>query len=336
MTDYNSSDVAPNPNPEGVAVFRPKVLGQSSTVRQEMSRYGTASVGLQVFANSGTPVEVDAGSMVVTVYKRTSFDQSDDIMGTPTVIDPNDITSPESGVYEFTMGPAFTQDLCLVNIQWQYRVQGIDHTFWDFYQVLDPMPTFDQLSDDERGVVRRVSYMFADLYDSVDGGPHLKEEFQTHFGTETIARCMQLACDRINITSQPYTHYSVVGNGGKQFPPTHYSVLVMGTYLEVVRHLVRSYIEQPTMAGGPNVAFLDRTNYSDRWRQILADEKDDYDKAVRSFKRSLLGLGGGSLLVSGGIFGAAGGQWRSGAYAGSARAMRFYPISYVVSYGRTS
>jgi hypothetical protein len=333
MSDYESSNTAPSPNPEGIKVFRPKILGQVATIRQEISRFSTASIGLQVNVN-GQPANVDAGSMSVEVYKRTDFAPGADSLGDQ-VTGPFEIANPDTGVYEFRLGSPVTQDLCLLSIKWVYRVQAEDYEFWDYYQVLDPMPTFDLLSDGERGIVRTVGYMFADLYDSVDGGPHLKEEFQTHFGTETIARCLELACNRINITSQPYTNYSVIGNG-KQFPEKHYSVLIIGTYLEVIRHLIRSYTEQPTMSGGPGVAYLDRSNYADRWRQILADEKDDYDKAVRSFKRSLLGLGGGSLLVAGGIFGSAGGFWRSGAYAAQTRAARFgYPISYVVSYGRT-
>lgn len=321
VDDYSSST-----SPQGVAIYRPKILGQSSIVRQEISRYGSSSIGLQVVAN-GTNVDVDSGSLHVVVYVRSIF-TSDDTLGIANPIPDANITQADTGVYEFTLDGSFTGDLALLSIQWVYSVQGNAYTFWDYYQILDPMPVFDSLNDGERGVVRIVINMFADLYDSVEGGPHLKEEFQTHFGTETIARCLELACNRVNITSQPYTNYTVGLGQTNRFPPTNYSVLVFGTYLEVVRHLIRSYTEQPQMAGGPGIAILDRSSYIGRWRDILNDEKDDYARAVRSFKRGLLSLGSGSLLVAGGIFGQSG-YWRSGSYAASQRAARFYPMSFV-------
>lgn len=331
MTDpfdsYSQSTAPATANPDGSSVYSPKVLGQQAVIRQEISRYATIRIGFQIYINDalGDP---DPGSVQALVYKRTNFNDSNtlgDLVPTPP-IDHEDI-----GVFSMVLGPEITDSLGHITIQWTYLVDGETYEFWDYYQIREQMPIYDTLSENERGIVSMVNLMFADLYDSVDGGPHLKEEFQTHFGTETIARCLVLAGNRLNTTSQPYTSY-VVGDGysGQRFPQEALPLLIQATYLEVLRHLVRSYVEQPNVSGGPGVAFLDRRDYMDRWRTVLNDEKEDFEKAVRSFKRGLLGLGGGSLIVAGGIFGAA--TWfKSGMYAMQARGARFmYPISTVI------
>lgn len=314
-----------SPNPSGPFVYTPKITGQVAISRQEISQYGSTHVGINIVAN-GVPVAPD--SIKATVYQRVAFEPSDDALGAPTLIAQSSLILESVGVYSFILGPSFTSQLSLTSVFWQYSVGGSDYIYWDYYEVLEPMPTYDALSDNEKGVLRLVTNMFGDLYDSVDGGPHLKEEFQTHFGTERVAQCMQLSVHMINSTSQPYTKYTIGVIGGKAFPEDFYSILVRGTYLEVVKHLIRSYTEMPTVSGAVGVAMVDRQNYTDRWRAILQDEKDDFAKAVRSFKRSLLNLGGGNLIVSGGIF-AQSNYFRPGGYSLATRGARFYPVSYV-------
>lgn len=329
MTDPNtpSSSTAPYPNPDGQYTYTPKVLRQVSVVRQELSQWSSTRVGLEILTTDNALV--DPTTIQVTVYQRTAETISNDPYGLPgLVIDGADLTHEETGVYSFLLDQEITQELSLVSVHWEYTIDTRNYQYWSHYEVLEPMPTYDSLTTGEKGVVALVTNMFGDLYDSVNGGPHLKEEFQTHFGTERIAQCMELAMSRINTTSQPYTHYNVGAGVGKRFPPESYSILIMGTYLEVVRHLIRSYTEIPTINGGPGVAYTDRSNYVDRWRAILNDEKEDYAKAIRSFKRDLLGLGRGSLIVAGGIFGQAN-YFRPGMWSAAARGLRFYPMSYV-------
>lgn len=67
---------------------------------------------------------------------------------------------------------------------------------------------------------------------------------------------------------------------------------------------------------------------------MLADEKPEFTSAVKMAKRSLLNLGRGSLLVSGGIYGgSARGFYVPGIYASQTRAFRFYPAAPAVSWG---
>lgn len=332
MTDPTQNpSTAPIPNPEGIYTFSPKVLGQSSTVRQELSRFATENVGIQIFVDD-TYADPDTGSLSVEVYYRTDF-QDINPYGVPTDLTDH-IVKEDVGVYSFKLPTSLTSNLGLLTIHWQYKVIGEPYDYWDYYQVIEPMPIYDTLSDGERGIVKMVSMMFGDLYDSVDGGPHLKEEFQTHYGTETLALCLQLAANRINISSQPWTNYVIGDNnpGGSRFPANGYPILMMATYLEVVRHLIRSYTEQPNILGGPGVAYTDRRDYVDRWRNILNDEKEDYDNAIRNFKRSIMSLGGGNLIVSGGIFGTAYGRYPGSLWNMANRAGRFYPMTFISRY----
>jgi hypothetical protein len=332
MTEPENWTTAPVPNPDGQYVYSPKVLGQSSRIRRQISLYSSTPVGISIVQQGeSTDPDISGPDFVIAldIYVKSSF-STDDPLGDLTHVPVEDLTHEDVGIFSFVISPVITQNRCLVTFKWSYTASGIDYVYWDYYEVIEPMPTYDAFSDNEKDIVRIVSEMFEDLYDSVEGGPHLKEEFQTHFGTETVARCMELACHRINSTSQPYTNYNVGAGVGDAFPMKFYSVLVMGTYLEVVRHLIRSYTEYSVIEGGPGVAYVDRSSYADKWRAVLNDEKDDYAKAVRSLKRSLLGLGGGSLIVSGGIFGQAN-YFRAGQYAMSARAGRFYPVSFVVA-----
>jgi hypothetical protein len=321
-----SSSTAPLPNPQGKYVYTPKITGQTAITRQEISQYSSTKIGLQVVSDQNN---VDPDDISVTIYQKTAFTSTDDPLGPGLTYGVSDIDREDVGVYSIILDNSYTQDLSLIAANWKYILLGKTYQYWDYFEVLQPMPTYDAMSDGEKGVIRLVSNMFEDLYDSVDGGPHLKEEFQTHFGTETIARCMELACHRINSTSQPYKNFNVGAGVGEKFPEAYYSILVMGTYLEVVRHLIRSYTEYPVMQGGPGVSFVDRSAYVDRWRAILQDEADDFKRAVRSFKRSFLGLGGGSLLVAGGIYGAMN-RFKPGGWAMAARGTRFmYPIAMV-------
>ena len=84
--------------------------------------------------------------------------------------------------------------------------------------------------------------------------------------------------------------------------PVLAGLLEWATYLEVIRHLIRSYTEQPD-AQGIQTARLDRRQYADAWRRILQDEEPDFRKALDQYKFAAMGLGRASVLVAGGIYG---------------------------------
>ena len=192
------------------------------------------------------------------------------------------------------------------------------------------MPTYDGFSDAEKGAIQMIVNLFADTYDSMTGGPHLIEEFQTKFTVERIAQLTNWAVQKMNMTKQPITNWvlSSPGQAGT-FPPNWYGLLIMGGYLETLKHLIRSYVEQPDIRNA-DVAYLDRRDYLARWQSVFQMEEKEYDEMLTLTKRKLMGLGSTSMLVSGGIFGGGSGGnglFVSGAYAAATRAFRVYPAA---------
>lgn len=313
---------------EGLGVFSPKAFS-FSIARKQLSQGSGGSLGLRILGPNGQLV--DATDVSVELYRDTDFDETnnyedehpygDSIRTWSTA----EVAHEETGVYSVDLTPTLTAERGNYAAVWTYTVDGSPLTFTDHLQVIEPMPTYDNLREEEKAVVEQVSWMLADLFDSTNGGPHLQEPFQTHFGYERIAQLLHLGATRINVTSIPVTNYGV-GEGSSKFPEILQPFLVLGTYLEVVRHLVRSYVEQPNFVG-MNVTYTDRRDYLQRWQSVLADEKRDFDKALVQAKRKLLGLGRGALLVSGGIYGGGARGWFKGMYAAQTRSMRFYPYA---------
>jgi hypothetical protein len=137
---------------------------------------------------------------------------------------------------------------------------------------------------------------------------------------------------KFNVLGYPVTEFGV-GRDDPAIPANFTNLLLWGTKLEAMRHLITSYTEIPDFR---NIAttYTDRRDYQQRWMAVLADEKPDYDKAVKMAKRSLLKLGRGSILVAGGIYGgSARTMFVPGLFTAMTRSMRFYPAAPSVSWG---
>lgn len=317
--------------PSGEFIYSPK-LRNRSVVRKQLSRYSSQIIGLNIkgfINNTESFVDPDAGTVTLTLYLEDNPDTE-----TPpgnflaSATDTAGLTHVSTGVYSYTLQPDQTIDATLITGVWTYKVSGAQFKYIDFYQVVDPMPVYESLSSTQQQIVQQTNWMMGDLYDSTDGGPHLIEEFQTKFGFERLAQLLVIACQRLNYESQPLTKFVVGDQIGNQLPDQWMGILQWGHYIEVIRHLARSYVEQPQIDGGPGVAYANRRDYLNRWQNILSEEEPDYKHAVRIFKRKQLNLGSGAMLVSGGIFGRAGGFFRS-SYSAQARSVRFGPISWV-------
>jgi len=321
-------------SPTGDYIYSPS-LRQSSVVRNQISRFGIATIGIRVTGSSGA-VDADTSTVELNIYQESDFDDVDPIG--PLIITATegvDIDHPEVGVYTYTINPPVTNIVCLLKAVWTYQVGGVNLTYTEHLQIRDPMPTYDGFSDDEKGAVQMIVNLFADSYDSTTGGPHLIEEFQTKFTNERIAQLLNWAVQKMNMTKQPITGWmlSTPGTAGN-FPPPYWGLLIMGGYIEVLKHLVRSYVEQPDIRNA-DVAYLDRRDYQQRWKAVLEDEKEQYDQMLVLVKRKMMNLGASSMLVSGGMFGGSGrgGLFVAGGYAAATRSMRFYPAAPSVSWG---
>jgi hypothetical protein len=141
------------------------------------------------------------------------------------------------------------------------------------------------------------------------------------------------AATMFNTAAIPLTYFGV-NIGEKSFPPATSGILIWGLRLEIMRHLSRSYVEVPVFAN-MSVTYTDRTNYQQRWLMQLQEETPRYEKALLRFKRSMLKLGRGSLLVAGGPYFGVGGRgiFMPGMYSAQVRAFRFYPAAPAISWG---
>jgi hypothetical protein len=367
--------------PSGVNVFTPKVRDES-LVRKFLSLGGTGYVAISIQDGSGPqaqPVDPDPGSLSLTLWFN-------DVLTTP-AIDPthpygtqmqlitaDSIIRSDTGKYYYSIGPALTQNRGLITAVWNYQINGVAFTFTDHLQVLDPMPLYDSLSDQDKTTVEQVTWFFGDMYDSTEGGPHLIEEFQTKWNYERIAQMMSIAVMRMNYlgnygnppttwsigdtastgyttdgqtitvtqtfmsgasTSTTFTTPSSTTGGSGSVPSNMQGLVVIGTYIECMRHFRDSYTELPARPG-MDVTYTDRRDYWNRWQANLQAELQTWEQQVKLAKRSLLGLSRGALLVAGGIYGGSAlGIFQAGTYASQVRSWRFYPAAPAIMFGAT-
>lgn len=306
------------------AVFSPKV-SDSALARRFVSQNGSGYISVGIY-NGQTPVDADSISIKLYFNDGTAEPPGTLVFSGDSTM----ISHDGTGQYSMDIGPQYTGQRGFISAVWSYEVNSNDFTYTDSLQILDPMPLYERLSDDERSVVEMVSWMFADSFDSTEGGPYLFETYQGHFNYERIAQLMRVATFRINTTGNPPTEFDVGGIPGQYTPVPSFmkGTLVIGSYIEVLKHLVRNYNEIPVYQGA-DITFADRRDYSQRWASTLADEEANYKSMVIQAKRKLLGLGSTAMLVGGGFWSIGSGY---GAYGGSlftlmARGAKFYPAA---------
>jgi hypothetical protein len=205
----------------------------------------------------------------------------------------------ETGVYRLTLSSAETATHGLYYVVFTYDLGAIAQECRIDIEVSAARESaYMALPDTARLLVERVWNRFEDLFDSAIGGPHLREYAQSSFGRDRVSELLVTALGRLNIVAQPHQTYSL-----DSFPyPGFGGLLELATYVEVIKHLIRSYVEQPTPQGVQTVR-LDRTGYSRAWSDILASEQKDLKAAMDVFKISSLGLGRAAVLVAGGVYG---------------------------------
>lgn len=191
---------------------------------------------------------------------------------------------------------------------WQWRINRGNNSFnrraTTEYYAFFQSPTYYWLTDGEKLIARAVMARFSDLFDNTLGQSKFNfyENYQSSYGIERIAQMMNIACRSINVEMTPATSYNV-GGQGNNFPERWYSVLEVATYVELLRHAVRSYVEQPAIAGSTDIPYADRRDYLQRWASVLEETKAGLRAQIAAMRRGHLNLGGVSSIVSGGIYG---------------------------------
>lgn len=290
--------------------------------RRYFGRNTVQVVGLSLVGNDGqTPIDAD-GAVTFSTYLTTptaSGGETQTMLGTFTA------THISTGMYEVTLNADDTDTLGNYLGTWEYTLNGILESY-DVYMVVgESNPPYDRLTNDFKEVVDNVWIRFADLFDSPAGGPHLQTYYQAHWSRGRMAQLMGMAMRRLNVISQPYMTYTIDGVGGGVFPLNQWGgLLELATYVEALKHLWRSYLEQPQFVGG-NVTRLDRTDYWQRWGALLQDAEADLKSSLDTFKMANMMLGTPQVLVSGGVYGRYGPTRIAGSVAARPRYWtRFY------------
>lgn len=150
-----------------------------------------------------------------------------------------------------------------------------------------------------------------DCFDSELGGPWLRDMTLSYFDASKIARFVTEGVTYINAWP-PITVFTVdtftniiaetdpvllaLDPNAKQKDPDQI-IIVQATLLAVIRHLMRSYVEQPNPVGA-NVVWLDKRDYLQRWGTIYQLEEKWFHDILALWKRQFLNYGKSSLLVS--------------------------------------
>jgi hypothetical protein len=261
--------------------------------RQQIPQYQSAPqyIGLAV-AVTGVPTDVDSNIVTVTVVNEDS--QSTLFTRTAAHVG--------LGRYQILLSQTDTDVLGNYAASWIYAIAGQSLLYTSYYAVGGAEPAYDNLTDDLKAIADSVYAKLADMFDSPSGGPNLYTYFQSNWSRGRIAQCIDWALDRINTAAQPYSNYSTVA-GGAAFPTAQWGALLrQACFVEALKHLRRSYVEQPDFQGS-TISRLDRRDYFDRWGVVLADEEALLRPQLDHFKIKQMGLGRPAILVSGGVYG---------------------------------
>ena len=263
--------------------------------RQYVSQFGTDVLGLALKPGG---VDSNADGPVTVTFIREAADE----LAAVTVFS-READNFAVGFYETALTSQETSVPGNYTVVWNYTMLGTEQEYRTYVEVGSMAPAYDALSWEMKDVVDTTWIRLADLFDSPAGGPNLMTYFQTNFGRERLAQLLRIAVGTLNTVAQPFQTYTIDGVGQAAFPVVQWGPLLeKSLYIEAVKHLIRSYVEQPMFVGG-NVSRLDRRDYMDRWRMVLQDEERFFEKQLEVFKISNMGLGKAAVLVSGGVYG---------------------------------
>lgn len=140
---------------------------------------------------------------------------------------------------------------------------------------------YDELSPDAQNLIDLTYTQFADLFDNSEFGPFI-EEF-TPFSKDRLADLLEVASGNLML---------LIKISGLRWDATNFpyhntaasAALSLALTCEIIRHLMRSYVEIPDTArvGAPDVV---RRDYFTRWQSVL----NDYDGRLKDAAKKLEG-----------------------------------------------
>jgi len=245
----------------------------------------------------------DLASVTFTIQRPASR-SDDDLLDTkknPEYIDPPEKIVQEGEVledgtgYTVISGTGFTDRIGhhIVVATFALVDGTIKSTRCDF-EIFDP---FEIVDTPLRIIADGVWTKLEDCFDAENEGPWVQDMTLHFFREEKMEKFINDALFDINYQNPPTS----VGVG--DFVPTsttinaNYPLLVQGVFVQVLRHIMRSYVEQP-LPTGANIAYQDRRDYLQRWQGMYELELEQYRRWLSLWKRGFLQLGHSKLLVS--------------------------------------
>jgi hypothetical protein len=201
-----------------------------------------------------------------------------------------------------------------VLVSGEKRSTRLDFTIVDPFATV--VPTRNQV------IAAHVWDLLEDCFDSEEGGPWLRDMTLSFFDKGKVEQFIPYALLEVNNTP-PATHLLVddfvhvtLGPDGvtpvSADPVESIPVIAFGVLIQVIRHLMRSYVEQPAPMGS-EVAYEDRRDYLQRWQMILQDLDAEWQRMLALWKRQFYHFGKSALSIhskAGRLYGQTGTSWR--------------------------
>lgn len=279
------------------------------------------------------PAPPNRDTVTVDVYKELEGKQP-----TKVVDGSKDIKWDTDYDAAFLISADLLDEPCWLEVQWNWwqgSTQRSARKWSMYYAAYSYMEDYASLTDSERQLCDSILNRFSMLRDNHYGNsmPNLAEDVQTDFTIDDIATEMSLAVQRINGSVTQPTNYVIGSEMGTHFPKEFYNLLMVSTMVNIIRKFVYGYLETPGINGNVNVAYADRTQYYNRWKDELRDLQADEKVLLDTYNRAHINFVGGAVLVGGGIFGGGsrfGGITSNAALAAISKGWRnswFYPAA---------
>jgi hypothetical protein len=255
--------------------------------RAEVALSDTAELRPYIYNEDETPV-VAEDLYAVNFTVRKPDGTTDTLTGT--------INNDGSGFLRY--GNTDQKGLYIWTAQFIFR-SGQKRSWRDEFNVYDPMEIAPQTQASQ--IAEQVWFRLEDCFDSEEGGPWLRDMTLSYFDLDLAYFTTDIpATDPALLALDP---------NAKQPDPDRI-VVVQGTLLAVIKHLMRSYVEQPDIRGA-NAVYQDRRDYLARWQQIYQLEYTEWTRMIALWKRQFLNYGRSSLLIgskAGRLYGPAAGM----------------------------
>lgn len=162
------------------------------------------------------------------------------------------------------------------------------------FEVFDP---FEVVDTPIRIIADGVWTKLEDCFDAENEGPWVQDMTLHFFREEKMEKFINDALFDINYQNPP-TNVGISSFVNNDNTVTaNYPLLVQAIFVQVLRHIMRSYVEQP-LPTGAQIAYQDRRDYLQRWQSMYELELQQYMRWLALWKRGFLQLGHSRLLVA--------------------------------------